>query len=143
MPVDLPFEAELRGGGRVVIRALRPDDGPAIAAGFERLSEASRFMRFFSAMPRLSPTVIERLVAVDGTDHVTIAALDPDRASDVGTAAGLGIGVARYPGDGDPTVVRAVIDAPPADGVISGSAAYDVLRHLASNGRSPDDDASS
>lgn len=111
MAIELPHDAVRRDGGRVVIRALRPDDGPAIAAGFERLSPRSRFMRFFSAMPRLSPTVLGLLTAVDGVDHVAIAAFDPDKASDVGADDGLGIGVARY--------IRSVVDPTAAEAAVA------------------------
>lgn len=96
MSADLPRVEALDDGGRVLLRRLRPEDGSALVAGFERLSPRSRFLRFFSAMPRLMPTVLEKLVDVDAADHVAIVAFDPDRPSDVGTDDGLGVGVARF-----------------------------------------------
>jgi GNAT superfamily N-acetyltransferase len=78
------------------LRLLQPDDAEALAAGFERLSEASRYQRFFSATTRLSPTVLAYLTDLDGVDRAAVAALDPSRPSDVGTGEGLGIGIARY-----------------------------------------------
>lgn len=69
------------------IRPIRPSDAPALAAGFEALSESSRYLRFHSGMRRLSDGLLRYLTEVDGVDHVALVALAPD---------GHGIGVGRF-----------------------------------------------
>ena len=81
----------LAGGEQVRIRPVRPDDAPLTAAGFERLDPASRRLRFFSPMPRLSPSLLRWMVNVDHRDHEALIALAAD-----GPDAGALIGVARY-----------------------------------------------
>jgi GNAT superfamily N-acetyltransferase len=89
--VDLPVR-----DGRVRIRLADHEDTAALQAGFAHLSEDSRYTRFFTAMPKLSGSVLERLSDVDGRDRVAIAAFDPDRPSEVGAKDGYAIGVGRY-----------------------------------------------
>jgi RimJ/RimL family protein N-acetyltransferase len=63
----VPHRITLRSGHRVLLRALRPDDGPGLAEAFEQLSETSRYRRFFTAKPHLSEQSLafhEALVAV-------------------------------------------------------------------------------
>ena len=81
----------LAGGEQVRIRPVRPDDAPLIAAGFEALDPASRRLRFFSPMPRLSPSLLRWMVEVDHRDHEALVA----EAVDGPSAAAL-VGVARY-----------------------------------------------
>ncbi|HEY2428042.1 MAG TPA: GNAT family N-acetyltransferase, partial [Acidimicrobiales bacterium] len=76
----------LADGGTVHIRPIRPDDGPRIVALHERLSRESRYLRFFSPMPRLSPSLLERFVNVDYVDRMALVAVLGD---DI-------VGVARY-----------------------------------------------
>jgi GNAT superfamily N-acetyltransferase len=82
----------LADGTRVRLRLLRPDDRAKLLAGFERLSDESRYARFFTAMPRLSDATLDRLLATDGWNHVAIAAEAGDQPPE--TAEGLG--VARF-----------------------------------------------
>jgi GNAT superfamily N-acetyltransferase len=82
--------------GRVRLRLARHDDADALEVGFNHLSADSRYTRFFTAMPRLSGSVFERLIDLDGHDRVAIAAFDPDRSSEIGSADGYGIGVGRF-----------------------------------------------
>jgi GNAT superfamily N-acetyltransferase len=100
--------------GRVRIRLADHDDTPALEAGFAHLSEDSRYTRFFTAMPKLSGSILERLADVDGRNRVAIAAFDPDRPSEVGAADGEARGVGRYIRTGDDDEVAelsvAVID---------------------------------
>lgn len=69
------------------VRPIRPSDAPALAAGFEALSDASRYYRFHSGMRRLSDGLLRYLTEVDGVDHVALVALAAD---------GHGIGVGRF-----------------------------------------------
>jgi GNAT superfamily N-acetyltransferase len=80
--------AVLRDGGRALLRPLRPSDRDLYLRGFEHLSAASRYMRFFSPKPRLSDAEIRYFVEVDHHNHEAIVAID--------TASGEGVGVARY-----------------------------------------------
>ena len=51
----------------VAIRMLCPEDRESFLAGFEALSRESRYFRFFTAMPRLPDSVLQRLLNTDGT----------------------------------------------------------------------------
>jgi nucleotide-binding universal stress UspA family protein len=68
---------QLRDGTRVVLRPIEPDDKDALAAGHERLSPESRYRRYLSPMPQLSPAMLRYLTEVDHHDHEAIVAVDP------------------------------------------------------------------
>ena len=72
----------------MLVRALCPDDAPALAEGFEQLSEASRYRRFFTAKPHLSEQSLAFLTAIDHHDHEALVAVEPD--------SGQLLGVARF-----------------------------------------------
>jgi len=78
----------LRDGGRVALRPLRPSDRELYLAGFEHLSPATRYMRFFSPKAQLTDRELHYLLDVDHHDHEAIVAIDQ--------RSGEGIGVARY-----------------------------------------------
>jgi GNAT superfamily N-acetyltransferase len=78
----------LRDGVRVTLRPIAPEDKPLIAASFERLSEESRYRRFFTSKKELSAADLDYLVDVDHSDHEAIIAVDP--------LSGEAVGVARY-----------------------------------------------
>ena len=78
----------LRDGARVTLRPIEPDDSPLLAASFQRLSEESRYRRFFTAKDQLSAAELEYFVNVDHGDHEAIVAIDP--------SSGELLGVARY-----------------------------------------------
>ena len=82
----------LRDGTKVRLGLIGPADRERLAAGFEKLSPESRYLRFFSAMPRLPEDVLQRLTNTDGHNHVAIGAMlaSDDRRS------GEGLGVARF-----------------------------------------------
>lgn len=107
----LPFEVELDDGTRLCLRLGTPADRELLVAGFERLSPESRLTRFFTAMPRLAPQFLDRLLEVDRTRHVAVGAFDLDRSSAVpGSGDGFGVGVARYHADEhDPTRAEAAV----------------------------------
>jgi GNAT superfamily N-acetyltransferase len=89
---DYEETRRLADGTPVRLRLLRPDDRAKLLAGFGRLSDESRYARFFTAMPRLSETTLDRLLATDGLNHLAIAAEAGDQPPE--TAEGLG--VARF-----------------------------------------------
>ena len=103
---DLPLdpsgiEVELDNGTHVRIRPGRPDDREALLEAFERLSDASRYYRFFSAKPQLSDALATSLSAIDDEHQLAWAVFDPDRPSAVGDASGLAIASARLFVDAD------------------------------------------
>jgi GNAT superfamily N-acetyltransferase len=63
---------------------VRPDDGPAIAAAFEKLSERSRYQRFMTSISELSKSQLRYLTEVDHRDHEALAAFDPRSREGVG-----------------------------------------------------------
>ena len=82
------IEVTLRDGSRVEIRALGPRDQAGLKSGFERLSERSRYRRFLSTTPQLTPRQLAYFTDVDHHDHEAIVAIEP--------ASRFGVGVARY-----------------------------------------------
>ena len=104
-PLPSPLEVTLRDGTSVAVRALVPEDRELIAAAFERLSPRSRFLRFFSPLPRLPKRTLDALMAVDHCRHVALVAIHDETC----------IGVVRYVVDAhDPTAADfaiTVVDA--------------------------------
>ena len=70
----------------ITVRELVPADRALLTAAFERLSPRSRFLRFLSPLPTLPERTLDRLMDVDGREHVALAAVH----------RGELIGVARY-----------------------------------------------
>jgi GNAT superfamily N-acetyltransferase len=81
-------QAVLSDGRRVLVRLVRPSDGPLLAGGFARLSPESRYRRFFSLRGDITAQEVEYLVNVDGERHFALGALD--------AGTGEGLGVARF-----------------------------------------------
>jgi acyl-CoA synthetase (NDP forming)/RimJ/RimL family protein N-acetyltransferase len=76
----------LSDGGTVHVRPMVREDAPGIQALHERLSPETVYLRFFSALPKLSAPFLERLTNVDHDDrYALVAELGP-----------VIIGVARY-----------------------------------------------
>ena len=70
----------------ITLRELVPADRPLLAAAFERLSPRSRYLRFLSPLPALPERTLDHLMAVDGREHVALAAIHDGQI----------VGVARY-----------------------------------------------
>jgi RimJ/RimL family protein N-acetyltransferase len=83
-----PPRITLQSRQRVLVRALRPDDGPGLAEAFEQLSETSRHRRFFTVKPHLSERSLAYLTNVDHHDHEALVAVAP--------GSGRLVGVARF-----------------------------------------------
>ncbi len=79
---DLPCSivTELRSGMQVCLRPLHPSDQDRIERGIMELSDRSRYLRFFSSFKTVPPSVVERLSAVDGVNHIAwgVVNLDAD-----------------------------------------------------------------
>jgi GNAT superfamily N-acetyltransferase len=86
--VALGAPVTLRDGSEVRLRQGHHSDRALLVAGFERLSEESRYRRFLTATPELTESMVEYLTEIDHRDHEAIVALDAD--------SGEGIGVARF-----------------------------------------------
>jgi len=119
-------EIVLRGGSRVEIRALGPDDKAGLAAGFERLSEHSRYRRFLSATPKLSAKQLAYFTEVDHHDHEALVAIEP--------ASRHGVGVARYVRSRD-NPEEAEFAVAVADDWQGRGLGTELLRHLAARAR--------
>jgi RimJ/RimL family protein N-acetyltransferase len=82
--VDPAGHIRLADGTTVALRPLRPGDGDLLAAGFERLSERSRYRRFLAPMPHLTPSMLKFLTSVDGVNHRAWGVIVPEPAGPVG-----------------------------------------------------------
>ncbi|MFW6067830.1 MAG: N-acetyltransferase family protein [Myxococcota bacterium] len=120
-----PIHARLPDGTPVVIRPVTPADAPLLVAGFEHLSEESRYRRFLEAVKDLTPEQVHYLTHADGYKHIAwgVTVDDPD------TGKPIGIAVARCVRDEeDPDTAEfaiAVADAWQRSGV--GSILADVV----------------
>jgi GNAT superfamily N-acetyltransferase len=94
--------ATLQDGTRLLVGRVTAHDAPTLAAGFARLSEESRRLRFLSSKPRLSQSELRYLTEVDGHNHEALGAIDPE--------TGRGVGIARYVRDEhNPTRAEAAV----------------------------------
>jgi GNAT superfamily N-acetyltransferase len=83
-----PERVVLGDGRTVLIRSIRPEDGPLLRLGFESLSAGSRTARFLAPKAALSDAEVAYLTGVDHRDHEALVAADPEETR--------GLGVARY-----------------------------------------------
>ena len=96
----------LAGGARLTARPISPDDKPALARFFGRLSDESKRRRFLAPKPKLTARELAFFTEIDHDRHVALVALDHEGAI---------VAVARYaawPGHRD----RAEIAFAVADG---------------------------
>ena len=76
---------------RVELRPIHPEDKDARRAGFQELSEESRYQRFLGARDRLSERQLVYLTDLDHVNHFAWVAATFDDAGEE-----HGLGVARY-----------------------------------------------
>ncbi|QZY27862.1 bifunctional GNAT family N-acetyltransferase/acetate--CoA ligase family protein [Nocardioides coralli] len=62
----------LRDGRTAHLRPVRPGDGELLVAFYSRVSEESKYFRFFTPMPRLSDRDVQRFITVDHRDRVAM-----------------------------------------------------------------------
>lgn len=72
------IETQLEDGRAVCIRTIRPDDVELMRVGIGRMSDRSRYLRFFSGAKEPPPWVLERLLDADGDHHIAWGAIDSD-----------------------------------------------------------------
>lgn len=93
-PYDYPrkWEADvvLSDGGVVHLRPIVPSDADHIVAFHSRLSERTRYLRYFGAYPRIPQRDLERFTVVDHHDRVAFVALLGDDIVAVGRYERLG-----------------------------------------------------
>jgi RimJ/RimL family protein N-acetyltransferase len=82
----------LRDGSSIRCRPLRASDRSKLLDGFEHFSADSRYRRFFTPTPRLSPSMLQRLFDLDGHDRYAVGA---ERLR-MGWLPGAGLGIARF-----------------------------------------------
>jgi GNAT superfamily N-acetyltransferase len=64
------IETTLADGRPVCLRTIRPSDEARIREGITEMSDRSRYLRFFSAFREPPESIVKRLSAVDGHDHI-------------------------------------------------------------------------
>ncbi len=74
----------LRDGRTAHIRPIRPDDAELLVDFYSRVSERSKYLRFFAPMPDLSAREVQRFVQVDHNDRVALVLLVGQRMIAVG-----------------------------------------------------------
>jgi acyl-CoA synthetase (NDP forming)/GNAT superfamily N-acetyltransferase len=109
-PYDYPrnWEADvvLSDGGTVHLRPITPDDGEKLLEFHGRLSERTRYFRYFGPYPRIPQRDLERFSTVDHHDRVAIVALLGDDIVAVGRFDRLNKGDA----EGDSAEVAFVVE---------------------------------
>lgn len=64
------IETILSDGRAVCLRTIRPSDEALIREGITEMSDHSRYLRFFSAFREPPESIVTKLSAVDGHDHI-------------------------------------------------------------------------
>jgi hypothetical protein len=80
-------------GRLVVIRPIRPDDTDRLQAAHGRLSPLTRYRRFMTSKPYLSPADALYLADIDGCNHFALVATFAERDEDEDAAI---IAVVRF-----------------------------------------------
>ncbi|KAA2254897.1 GNAT family N-acetyltransferase [Solihabitans fulvus] len=132
-PYDYPrhWEADvvLSDGGTVHLRPITPDDADRLLAFHTRLSERTRYFRYFGPYPRIPQRDLRRFTTVDHHDRVAFVAMLGDDIVAVGRFDRLG--ATNPAGERDSAEVAFVVeDAHQARGL--GSI---LLEHLAAAAR--------
>jgi RimJ/RimL family protein N-acetyltransferase len=104
-------DVELESGARVRFRFVRPADKARLAEGFARLSQASRYRRFFFEKKSLTAEELQFLTEPDGVDHVAIGVVELVDERNEGESVGIGRFVRMRNNPGVAEVALTVADA--------------------------------
>lgn len=117
-PVHWEADVVLRDGGIAHVRPIAPDDAGRLVSFYEKVSDESKYYRFFAPYPRLSDRDVHRFTHHDYHDRVGLAAL----------VGGEFIATVRYDrtDDGEAEVAFLVQDAHQGRGVASA-----LMEHIA------------
>ncbi|NGN65097.1 GNAT family N-acetyltransferase [Streptomyces sp. A7024] len=74
-PAHWEADVVLRDGGTAQIRPIGPEDADRLVAFYERVSDESKYFRFFAPYPRLSDKDVHRFTHHDYVDRVGLAAV--------------------------------------------------------------------
>jgi L-amino acid N-acyltransferase YncA len=91
----MQYEAVIDSGMRLIFRLIRPDDKDLLHEGFRRLSDHSRYERFFTHLETLSEEQLRYLTEVDHENHsawLAIAVHDGERDQGVGVGRWIRFG---------------------------------------------------
>ncbi|GGL14171.1 bifunctional acetate--CoA ligase family protein/GNAT family N-acetyltransferase [Mangrovihabitans endophyticus] len=124
MTVEKHADVLLSDGSAVHLRQIRREDADALVDFHSRMSERTRYLRYFSPYPRIPPRDLERFVNVDHRDREAFVVVTGRRIMAVGRYERLG------PGSPDAEVAFVVEDAHQGRGI--GSV---LLEHLAEAAR--------
>ena len=124
MASDKNADVLLSDGSAVHMRQIRPGDAEAIVELHSRLSDRTRYLRYFSPYPRIPERDLVRFVNVDHRDREAFVVVSGPRIMAVGRYERLG------PGSPDAEVAFVVEDAHQGRGI--GSV---LLEHLAEAAR--------
>lgn len=83
-PAHWEGDVLLRDGRTAHIRPIQADDGPLMTEFYSRVSDESKYYRFFSPMPTLSPSDLRRFTHVDHRDRVALVLVLQGRMIAVG-----------------------------------------------------------
>ncbi|MEV0897317.1 GNAT family N-acetyltransferase [Actinoplanes sp. NPDC049802] len=114
----------LSDGTAAHLRQIRPEDAPAIVDFHSRMSDRTRYLRYFSPYPRIPERDLQRFVNVDHRDREAFVTVADGRITAVGRYERLG------PGSPEAEVAFVVEDAHQGRGI--GSM---LLEHLADAAR--------
>lgn len=81
------MNVQLTNGTAVTIRTIHPTDLALMREGIGQLSSFSRYFRFFSRQPVPTDSVIQKLVDVDGYNHIAWGALLTNSPNDTAIGA--------------------------------------------------------
>ncbi|RLV49221.1 GNAT family N-acetyltransferase [Nocardioides mangrovicus] len=121
-PAHWEADVLLRDGHTAQLRPVRPSDRDLLEQFYSRVSDQSKYLRFFAPMPRLSERDLVRFTTVDHRDRVALVMLVAEKM----------IAIGRYDvvGDGEAEVAFLVEDEHQGRGI-----AQVLLEHLAQAGR--------
>ena len=96
-PGENEYRITTKGGLRIFIRPVKPEDAPIYVNLFKELSPTSIYYRFFGIMKELRPEMLARFTQIDYDREIALVAIDEDGEEE------RMLGVARIIGDPDGT----------------------------------------